>query len=807
METTPDDERQALLRSPSHSTSYESFSCPPAPTRAPSFSASSFTDAHSHVSSETTVTSSGSASGPKSKPWLANRAAQARRWLSNVCSCGRGDIQWYKGYGVIQRMQHTLRLPTRLVHAVLVVLVGLATAVVAYVVDMGESHLFDWKFGLCASDWTATKTLYSDCPSWRTWSQIAHVSDAKFSGFNFTIFLASGLILALLSHVLTLFAPARPSRYRDGDRDGDGNGRREDTARFKPGSPAAGSGVSDVKQAFIAGSVNLGGDSTPWTARTLVLKTIGLVFSTSSGLNVGKEGPYIHLSAAAANLLSSWPWVRAHTRMSTHKVLCIGAAAGMAAAFSTPVAGLIFVMEDFGQSMTAGLLMPLLGGGVVAVVALAGLGPYGSGRAVPWEVRYPPRATYSWSPGEFALFVAVGAAAGVLGAIFIIAVRSWSRQRRRLPLVPQHPALDVSLVAIATVCSTFWNQDIRCGTAELLSRLAESTATEGQVAAAQDLVPLGVGLLVRVALTVITFGLEVPQGIYMPSMAMGAMLGRFIGHAGLVLAAPTMFATQPAVYAMAGAGAVMAATTRMQLTIMALVFETTRSWEFFLPMAVSICTARAVAARLEPQSIYQLAADLQGRTSLVTLLGSSTVQVKDVWEPRSAERAAPPLYLGPSFAPEPVYALRRLLGASIVRGASHIPVLKDGQRFVGCVSVQSVCEALQPLADSASVVLYYVPVSETLRMSVVGGADEVGNNDGDDGDDDQCEPMPSDPLVASHVGFALQQPPVFAPCSTLSSIHAYLSRSDSAFVCVTERGVFWAVVTRQVLAEWAMGEL
>ncbi|OIW31078.1 Clc chloride channel [Coniochaeta ligniaria NRRL 30616] len=704
-----------------------------------------------------------------------------------------GPTRRCKGNGVIQRLRHMSSAPRRLVHASLVVLIGLGAAVVAYAADMGESHLFDWKFGFCAGDWTATKALccsgYSDCPNWRTWSQIAHVSDAKFSGFNFAIYLTSGLLLALMSHVVTISAPARPSWYRDGD----GNGRREDTTRLD--RAAAGSGVSDVKQAVLVGSVTFGGDSTPWTARTLVLKTIGLVLSTSSGLSVGKEGPYVHLSAAAANLLGSWPGVWAGTRMPTRKVLCIGAAAGMAAAFGTPVAGLVFVIEDFGQSLTAGIVAPLLGGGVVAVVALTGLGPYGTGRAVPWDVRYPPRATSWWTSGELALFVVVGAAAGVLGARFIMAVRSWSRQWRRLPLVLQHPALDVSLVAVATACSTFWNQDLRCGIAELLSRLAESAATEGEVAAAWDLVPLGVGLLVRFALTVMAFGLEVPQGIYMPSMAMGAMLGRFIGHAGLAVAGPTMFATHPAVYAMAGAGAVMAATTHLQLTIMALVFETTRSWEYILPMAVSICTAKAVAARLEPRSIYQLAACLQDRRPLETLLGSSSIQVKDVWEPRSAEGAAPlSLQLGPSFAPEPVYGLRRLLSASLTRGASHVPVLKDGQRLVGCVSVQSVCEALQPLPDSARVVLYHVAVSETLCIRAVGADAEAGNNDDDD---DQHA------LVARHVDLALQQPAVFASCSTLSSIHAYLSRSDADFVCVTERGA-WAVVTRQVLAAWAL---
>jgi len=234
---------------------------------------------------------------------------------------------------------------------------------------------------------------------------------------------------------------------------------------------------------------------------------------------------------------------------------------------------------------------------------------------------------------------------------------------------------------------------------------------------------------------------------------------------------------------------------------MALLFETTRSWEYFLSMAVSICTAKAVAARLEPQSIYQLAAGLQHRTCLETLLASSSVQVRDVWEPRSAEGAASlSLHLGRSCAPEPVYVLRWLLSTSLARGACHVPVLEHGQRLVGCVSVESVSEALRPVADSASVVLYHVPVSVTLRISVV-GADEAGNNV----DDDQRETIRPNALVALHVNLVLQQPAVFDSCSTLSSIHAYFSRSDADFVCVTERGVFWAVVTRQMLATWALG--
>jgi hypothetical protein len=159
MDGTLDDVREALLQSPSYGISYESFTRPPAPKRAQSFTSSSFTDAGSYVSSETTVTSPGSASERKTKAWLANMAAQARCWLSSLCRRGRGPSRWCKGYGVIQRLRHMSNTPGRLVYASLVVLIGLGAAVVAYVADMGESHLFDWKFGLCAGDWTATKTL------------------------------------------------------------------------------------------------------------------------------------------------------------------------------------------------------------------------------------------------------------------------------------------------------------------------------------------------------------------------------------------------------------------------------------------------------------------------------------------------------------------------------------------------------------------------------------------------------------------------------------------------------------------------
>lgn len=235
--------------------------------------------------------------------------------------------------------------------------------------------------------------------------------------------------------------------------------------------------------------------------------------------------------------------------------------------------------------------------------ALTAFGPYGGSKAVPWQVRY----TTSWSVDDASLFFILGAAAGVVAAIFIGSVRLWSRSYRQLPQLKRWPILDVMIVALVTALSSFWAKYLRFGTAELLSELTRESVTAQTTNA--GVATLGLSLLVKLGLTVITTGLQIPQGIYMPSMAIGAMLGRCIGELCVLLLKDGTFLgfnfkPDPAVYAMAGAGAVMAGTTRLHLSIIILVFETTHSWEYIVPFAISICTAKAVAAYIEPESIY-----------------------------------------------------------------------------------------------------------------------------------------------------------------------------------------------------------
>lgn len=105
---------------------------------------------------------------------------------------------------------------------------------------------------------------------------------------------------------------------------------------------AAGSGISEIK-CIIAGFV-MKGFLGFWT---LLIKSLGLPLSISSGLSVGKEGPSVHYAVATGYVVSRFFDKYKKSAAKTRELLCACAASGVAVAFGSPIGGVLFSLEVF----------------------------------------------------------------------------------------------------------------------------------------------------------------------------------------------------------------------------------------------------------------------------------------------------------------------------------------------------------------------------------------------------------------------------------------------------------------------------
>jgi chloride channel 3/4/5 len=252
------------------------------------------------------------------------------------------------------------------------------------------------------------------------------------------------------------------------------------------------------------------------------------------------------------------------------------------------------------------------------------LNPYGTNKIVLFEVRY----TTDWQFFEMIIFILLGVLGGTLGALFIKASRLWATTFRRIPTIKKYPVLEVFLVALVTGLVSFWNRYTRIPVSELLFELASpcnSFSSSGYgLCPTEENIPNVIGYLciafvIKSALTVVTFGVKLPAGIYVPSMVVGGLLGRIVGHSVqlITLKYPQLeifgncpvngnpeSCVVPGVYALVAAGATMTGVTRLSVTLAVILFELTGSLEHVLPFSIGVLVSKWTADALEPLSIY-----------------------------------------------------------------------------------------------------------------------------------------------------------------------------------------------------------
>ena len=350
---------------------------------------------------------------------------------------------------------------------------------------------------------------------------------------------------------------------------------------------ARGAGGSGIPQVMAALDPALSGGRRPLlVSLKLSLAKIGLTSAgLLGGLSLGREGPSVQI--AAGIMLSARRWLPRRSGISAHSLLVAGGAAGIAAAFNTPLAGIMFAIEELSRSpeqRNSGL--------IVAGIVLAGLvsiSVYGNGTH--FGVIHPgPIGLALVGPGLLTAVVC-GFAGGLFARLLLASISGRSadlpsRWRARHPVAfAAGCGLLVAVVGILSGGATYGSGN------EATRDLLENEAS----------LPIAFALFKFVA-TWLTAWSGVPAGIFAPSLSIGAGLGNDI-------ALLTGYPHAPALIAL-GMVAFLAAATQAPLTAFIIVMEMVDGHSMVLSLMACAVVANTVSRVMSPP-LYGALAQLQ----------------------------------------------------------------------------------------------------------------------------------------------------------------------------------------------------
>lgn len=510
---------------------------------------------------------------------------------------------------------------------VCVLIVGVLSGVMAGVIDIGATWLTDLKFGLCPSAfylnmeqccWSSNETvrdISGNCSLWVTWPEILGIGRDGAAGyiFRYVFYIGWAMLFALLAASLVrMFAPY-----------------------------ACGSGIPEIKT-ILSGFI-IRGYLGKWT---LLIKAVGIMLAVASGLSLGKEGPMVHMACCIGNIISYLFPKYGKNEAKKREILSAASAAGVSVAFGAPIGGVLFSLEEVSYYFPLKTLWRSFFCALVAAFVLQSINPFGNEHSVLFYVEY----NKPWLFVELVPFLMLGVIGGIIGALFIKANIYWCRFRKTSKL-GQYPVLEVLAVTLFTALLAFPNKYTRMNTSELIYLLFTQCGVTNEhdicdyvdrdftnvnhevpIAKAGDgvytaLWQLILALIFKMVITIFTFGLKIPAGLFIPSLAMGAIVGRIVGigmeqlvyfyHDSL----PWFFEGKcsqdescitPGLYAMVGAAAVLGGVTRMTVSLVVIMFELTGGVRYIVPLMAAAMASKWVGDALGKMGIYDAHIDLNG---------------------------------------------------------------------------------------------------------------------------------------------------------------------------------------------------
>ena len=487
---------------------------------------------------------------------------------------------------------------------------------------------------------------------------------------------------------------------------------------------ARGSGIPEVKATFAE------------RGRSLRLRDslgkfgIGAL-QIGSGASLGREGPTVQICAGIASALGR---VARVSPGNARRLLPVGAAAGVAAAFNAPIAAVTFAVEEIiGDLDKAVLSGVIVAAAIAAVIERSVLGEH--------PVFDLPRDHGLEHVSSLAIYALLGLVAGIVAVLFtdgLLGVRDRFRAWTAMPGWAK-PAVGGLVTGVLAVVAWQW--------------LGARGITGGgyhtlEAALGGDMLPRTLLVLCAMKLiaTIFCYGSGGAGGIFAPALFVGGMLGgsfglldmQVLGHSGHVVGS----------FALVGMGAMFAGSIRAPITSVLIIVEMTGGYSLILPLMIANMIAYGVARQLRPVPIYEALLEQDGirlrpttgmhvlegkridqvlrpaahplvllRESTVAraILASRTQQdvypVTDAASGRviglltneemdllAAERELQDLLTASDVMRAPVVVLRdedlrTALDAMIAHGLRRLPVVDEGMRVVGLLDEETIARA------------------------------------------------------------------------------------------------------------------